>query len=107
MDTSTCCDALITPKGLCARCGQQTEPNDGRAARHEQRIVGHVSGWQEHMPTCVCGKPWPCNGDLVARIIRNVCELPDYTSPDDQPDLLTCTVDELELCIRRALGEEV
>ncbi len=44
-----------------------------------------------------------CRNDLRARIIRNVCELPNYTSPDDQPDLLTCTVDELDACIERAL----
>lgn len=25
-----------------------------------QLIVGHVSGYQERMPTCVCGEPWPC-----------------------------------------------
>lgn len=28
--------------------------------KHERRVVGHVSGWQEQMNTCVCGKPWPC-----------------------------------------------
>lgn len=33
---------------------------DREAPRHEQRVVGHVSGRQEHMPTCVCGQPWPC-----------------------------------------------
>jgi hypothetical protein len=40
---------------------------------------------------------------LTGRIILNVCELSDYTSPDDQPDLLQCTVKELEACIERAL----
>jgi hypothetical protein len=44
---------------------------------------------------------------IVADTIRNVCELPDYTSPPDKPDLLQCTVRELETCIRRALGEDV
>jgi hypothetical protein len=28
--------------------------------KHEQRIVGHVSGRQEYMDTCVCGAAWPC-----------------------------------------------
>lgn len=28
--------------------------------KHERRAVGHVSGWQEQMDTCVCGKRWPC-----------------------------------------------
>lgn len=41
--------------------------------------------------------------EFVALVIRNVCELPDYTSPDDQPDLLTCTVRELDACIERAI----
>lgn len=44
---------------------------------------------------------------VVADAIRNVCELGGYTSPDDQPELLQCTVSELEMCIRRALGEDV
>lgn len=29
--------------------------------RHEQRIVGHASGWKEQMDTCICGQPWPCS----------------------------------------------
>ena len=29
--------------------------------KHERRVVGHVSGWQEQMHTCVCGNPWPCS----------------------------------------------
>jgi hypothetical protein len=32
------------------------EPRD----RHERRVVGHASGWQEQMDTCVCGQQWPC-----------------------------------------------
>ncbi len=44
---------------------------------------------------------------IAADVVRRVCELPDYTSPDDQPDLLTCTVDELHLCVMRALGQDV
>jgi hypothetical protein len=44
---------------------------------------------------------------VVASILRGVCELPGYTSPDDQPDLLQCTTAELELVVRRALGEDV
>lgn len=29
-------------------------------ASHERRVVGHASGWQEQMDTCVCGQQWPC-----------------------------------------------
>lgn len=28
--------------------------------KHERRVVQHVSGWREAMPTCVCGNAWPC-----------------------------------------------
>lgn len=35
----------------------QSKVGDGE---HKRRVVGHVSGWQEQMSTCVCGKPWPC-----------------------------------------------
>lgn len=44
---------------------------------------------------------------IAAQVVTNVCELPDYTSPDDQPELLTCTVDQLHLCVMRALGQDV
>jgi hypothetical protein len=45
--------------------------------------------------------------EAVPAIIKDVCELPDYTSPDDNPELLQCTVKELELILRRhLLGEE-
>lgn len=44
---------------------------------------------------------------IAADIMREVCELDGYTSPDGQPDLLQCTAAELETCIRRALGEDV
>lgn len=44
----------------------------------------------------------------IPAIIKDVCELPDYTSPDDNPELLQCTVKELDLILRRHLlaGEE-
>lgn len=33
-------------------------------AKHERRVVGHTSGWQEQLDTCVCGKPWPCQSPM-------------------------------------------
>lgn len=38
----------------------QEARGDKRGEGHERRVVGHASGWQEQMDTCVCGKPWPC-----------------------------------------------
>ena len=32
---------------------------------------------------------------IATTVVQNVCELPDYNSPDDQPELLQCTVTEL------------
>jgi hypothetical protein len=39
---------------------------------------------------------------VASRAVQNVCELPGYTSPDDQPDLVMCTVQELEACVLSA-----
>lgn len=44
---------------------------------------------------------------VVSDIIRDVCELPDYTSPDDQPDLLQCTVEELTLIVTRSVEDAI
>lgn len=44
---------------------------------------------------------WVTPEQFATQVILNVCELPDYTSPDDQPDLLQCTVRELEACVVR------
>jgi hypothetical protein len=47
---------------------------------------------------------------VVREIVRGVSELPDYTSPEDEPDLLMCTVSELEgiaeCCIDEALRDQ-
>lgn len=49
----------------------------------------------------------PMDVSAVATKVTNaVCELPDRTSPEDQPDMLMVTVDELHLIVRRALGED-
>jgi hypothetical protein len=42
---------------------------------------------------------------LAAKIVQNICELPDYTSPDDQPELLQCTCDELENAVLNAIED--
>ena len=44
--------------------------------------------------------------DAVPAIIKDVCELDGYTSPDDNPDLLQCTVQQLELILWRHLCGE-
>ncbi len=52
-------------------------------------------------------RPLPQPSELVERlratIIQDVCELPDYNSPDDQPDLLQFTAEELQIILTRNL----
>lgn len=45
---------------------------------------------------------WVTPEQFAAQVVLNVCELSNYTSPDDQPDLLQCTARELESCVMRA-----
>ncbi|WP_035898433.1 hypothetical protein [Labrenzia sp. DG1229] len=45
--------------------------------------------------------------ELIGGIIRDIFELPGRTSPDDGPDLLPVTIQELKIILRRHLfGEE-
>lgn len=39
---------------------------------------------------------------IANQVVLNVCELPDYNSPDDRPELVMCTVKELHDCVMRA-----
>ncbi len=43
---------------------------------------------------------------VVDQIVRDVAELPDRTSPEDQPDMMLVTADELTLIVRRVLTQE-
>lgn len=58
--------------------------------KHERRVVGHASGWQEQMDTCVCGKPWPCSGDapLLTSNQLGWIALSEREPPKDCPRLL-------------------
>lgn len=42
----------------------------------------------------------------IERILRDSCELPDRNSPEDQPEMLLITVEELDMILRRHLGLE-
>jgi hypothetical protein len=44
--------------------------------------------------------------NAIERIIQDACELPDRTSPEDQPDMLLITGEELDMLLRRHLGLE-
>jgi hypothetical protein len=52
----------IADAGECGNCVNESRARTHDSGiTHERRVVGHVSGWQEQMPTCVCGNPWPCS----------------------------------------------
>ncbi len=42
--------------------------------------------------------------DMTADICMSVAELPDRTSPDDAPDMMTVSRDELQQIVTRVLG---
>lgn len=44
---------------------------------------------------------------IATSAVQNVCELPDYNSPDDQPELLQCTVTQLHHCVMSAIEANV
>jgi hypothetical protein len=44
---------------------------------------------------------WVTPQRSAIKVIQEVCELSDYTSPDGNPELLQCTATELKACIER------
>lgn len=51
--------------------------------------------------------PIDSGGGRVASAIRDVAELPDRTSPDDQPDMLFVSIDELQEILERHFGDDI
>ena len=48
--------------------------------------------------------PW-LKQSLVADIMRDIFELPDRTSPEDQPDMMMVTEDELRIILDRHINQ--
>lgn len=71
--------------------------------KHEKRIVGHVSGWQEFTGQCVCGKPWPCP-EVQAPLSSN--QIADESPPPDPMQLMQSLADTGPSCIQK-LGDEI
>lgn len=86
----------------CAGCGILS-PGRARKCECPTSVVvknGEPSAWK------VEEKP-KYQDELIGDITRDICELPDRTSPDDEPDLLLVTIQELDIILRRHLfGEE-
>lgn len=48
----------------------------------------------------------PSNELIADGIVKGVAELPDRTSPDDQPDMMLVTADELTEIVMAHLGQQ-
>lgn len=75
-----------------------TKPTVTSKANDGAWCAEHGSTWKVDCPSC----EGAIAARVAARTVQNVCELPDYNSPEDQPDLVMCTVQELENCVLRA-----
>ena len=47
-------------RALIAYARAAQPPCAAMPVNHRRRVVGHASGWQEQMDTCICGNKWPC-----------------------------------------------
>lgn len=47
------------------------------------------------------------SADIATAVIQEVSELPDYTSPEDNPDLLQCTVEELTAIVTGIVEDHI
>ncbi len=54
-------------------------------------------------PRCTAVLPRDLPDDVAAKIVREVAELPDRTSPADAPDMMLVTADELRAIVLAAL----
>ncbi len=45
-------------------------------------------------------------GEIATQIVRDVAELPDRTSPEDQPDMMLVTSDELTAIVLSSLNQQ-
>ena len=70
--------------GICAMCEYEKE----NAVTTEQK--------QAHTPGL---PPW------WGTFIQNVCEIPDRTSPEDEPEAMIATAGELESCALAAIAK--
>jgi NTP pyrophosphatase (non-canonical NTP hydrolase) len=84
------------------------------------RKCGYVGPSQDHSRINGCGymglslarftkqhatpQPDAAGEGLAEQIVREVAELPDRTSPEDQPDMMLVTADELAAIVRAALS---
>lgn len=81
----------------CVRCTNllhEAEPTEEAVEHYE--LTGHFAGCPQ--------RPIPLD-DLVRRIVERVAELPDRTSPDDQPEMMLVTGDELAAIIETVWEE--
>ncbi len=65
-----------------------------------------LSSQQEGKDSALDDVPSAVLERAITLILQDVCELPDRTSPDDQPEMMLVTGTELDMLLRRHLGLE-
>jgi hypothetical protein len=60
------------------------------------------SGFLFDPESCVCGKPYE---SLTMDLWAAICDLPDRTSPEDDPDAAVVTLEELRLVVANVMEE--
>lgn len=72
----------------------------------DQAFEGAVNAIEGTLEAGICaiGTPVPDSGleAVISDVLRDIAELPDRTSPNDAPDMLIATHDELETILRTA-----
>lgn len=64
-----------------------------------EQVVALREAWKRRATTLNSAR-------LATHIVREVCELPDRNSPDDQPEMLLVTCDELHGIVMAAIEKE-
>ncbi|MES2488506.1 MAG: hypothetical protein V4607_01855 [Pseudomonadota bacterium] len=86
----------------------------GRATEDSSAVEGTYQCEDWFCRPCTCDKPSTEKSSVAAmndpklpewwdRFIQNISEIPDRTSPDDEPAAMIATADELESCALRAM----
>lgn len=71
----------------------------------DQRRIG--DGWKATMSISPEVRSWldDLHSRIAEEIVREVAELPDRTSPEDQPEMMLVTADELKAIVIANLGK--
>lgn len=98
LDTASPSPPVTQEQRRCPQCGSANQ--ERIAALWLCQVCGHE--WNDSAPVA---PPVTCEWRAVAdKVVQSVVELPDRTSPDDWPEAMLVTSDELETIVLDALS---